>query len=90
MERIYHWKVRDRMTGETCSRHVYHDDAERRRKSGDRYVIVPINQDLDDPYRYRANPARELGRLGGLVTGGRKADAARINGRKGGRPKRQQ
>ena len=30
--------------------------------------------------------AVELGRLGGKVSGGRKAEAARANGRRGGRP----
>lgn len=35
----------------------------------------------------RKNPAAvALGRRGGKVTGGRKAEAARANGRKGGRP----
>lgn len=32
--------------------------------------------------------ARMLGKIGGAVCGGRKAEAARINGRKGGRPRR--
>jgi hypothetical protein len=41
------------------------------------------------PERIR-QAARALGLLGGSVRGGRKAEAARINGRKGGRPRKEQ
>ncbi len=53
-----HWAVKDRMTGELVSQHVYHDDAERAAK-GDRYAIVPINQDKADPGLYRTNPCNK-------------------------------
>lgn len=83
---MYHWAVRDRITGSIKSRHVYHDDAEQKAK-GDRCEIVPINAEHADPHRYRDNPARALGRIGGSSTSERKAATSRANGKRGGRPK---
>jgi hypothetical protein len=42
-----------------------------------------------NPARIR-EAARTLGRLGGIVRGGKKAEAARINGRKGGHPRKEE